>query len=132
MFPFLRYASQYVLYHAEKEATMIPQHRFLVEFSHAAWVQASDFLAQEPDCCFDPRTSLLHILAENNFAKLIRTIYHGGPVLGERGGPYQYPLYAAVNVRHRGAIRALLHLSDDASFPVPTSYTGDSPLFGLT
>lgn len=117
-FPFLEYASQHVLYHADEAATAFPQDTFLADFVLEDWVKTTNLFARYDTHRHSPNASLLYVLSANNFARLIRTVCDARPVMGPHGERYHYPLFAALANGHREAVRALLHFSEDAEIPI--------------
>lgn len=103
-YPFLGYANRHLLYHADEAATTISQDEFVDSFPCSTWFKFSNLL--EP--CEHRHTSLLYFCAENNFSKLISSIWRHGVITGSCEGLYRYPLFAALFNGHRDAVRALL------------------------
>ncbi|KAJ9603762.1 hypothetical protein H2200_011948 [Cladophialophora chaetospira] len=119
-FPFLEYASHSVLYHANEAASVILQDDFLSDFPLNTWIQVTNLLERYDNHRHTSTASLLYVLAENNFARLIRTTCQSGPTVGARGERYNYPLFVALVNGHQAAVRALLFLQEDALVPIPT------------
>ena len=113
-FPFLEYASQHVLYHADAAAEGIPQDDFIASFARSAWIHVANLFEQYDVRRHTLDASLLYLCAENNYARLIRTLCHHGSMTGIRGERYQYPLFAALANGHREAVRALLHREENS------------------
>ena len=72
-FPFLEYAVQNVLYHANiAEGEAISQKDFLEEFALSNWIMLDNLFEKFRIRHHTSRASLLYILAEKNFSNLIR------------------------------------------------------------
>ncbi|MCJ1242239.1 hypothetical protein MMC14_010246 [Varicellaria rhodocarpa] len=113
-FPFLEYASQHVLYHADAAAKGILQDDFIASFDLNAWIHVANLFERYDIRRHTPDASLLYLFAENNYARLIRAICYHGSMMGIRGERYQYPLFAALANGHRDAIRALLQEEENS------------------
>ncbi|KAJ5160851.1 Pfs NACHT and Ankyrin domain protein [Penicillium canariense] len=107
-FPFLKYASRHVLYHADAAANAFPQDEFLEDFDLEAWINLDNLFQIYNSRRHTPTASLLYILAENNLAKLIRTALHRDSRINIQGERHRYPLFAALANGHRDAVKALL------------------------
>ncbi|PCD21153.1 hypothetical protein AU210_016579 [Fusarium oxysporum f. sp. radicis-cucumerinum] len=108
-YPFLEYASQHVLYHADVAADAIPQDEFLSRFPIPNWISIINLFERYQARRYSPKANLLYILAEKDFSNLIRTRLHGDPrtdILGER---YRYPLFTALAHGNKGSVAALLN-----------------------
>ncbi|KAJ6440942.1 Delta(8)-fatty-acid desaturase [Purpureocillium lavendulum] len=106
--PFLEYAAQHVLYHANGAATRISQDRFLAQFPLSGWLNLVNMFERYKIRRYTSHASFLYILAEKGFSRLIRTRLDRDldiNILGER---HRYPLFAALVNGHRDAVRALL------------------------
>jgi len=113
-FPFLEYASQHVLYHADAAAGGILQNDFIAGFAFNAWIYVANLFERYDIRRHTPDASLLYLFAENGYARLIRTICCHGSMTGIRGERYQYPLFAALANGHRDAVRALLQQDENS------------------
>ena len=72
-FPFLKYAVQNVLYHADiAQGEAISQKDFLEEFALSNWIMLDNLFEKFQIRHHTSRASLLYILAEKNFSNLIR------------------------------------------------------------
>ncbi|KAM5378147.1 hypothetical protein ACJZ2D_004605 [Fusarium nematophilum] len=103
-FPFLEYATHHVLYHADAAAGDLPQDEFLKSFLLKPWINLSNLFGKFESRRHTSAVSLLYILAENNFARLIRPALDLDPRISIKGGRYQYPLFAALVNGHREAL----------------------------
>jgi hypothetical protein len=119
-YPFLEYVTRHVLYHTDAAANGSSQHKFLEDFPLEAWINLNNVFGQFEIRRYMRTASLLYILADNNFARLIRTAPHIDPRVDIQGERYQYPFFAALANGHRDVVKALLqeessHLQDDIS-----------------
>ncbi|KAJ4168127.1 hypothetical protein NW754_011941 [Fusarium falciforme] len=89
-YPFLEYASQYVLYHSDAAAQAIPQAEFLSQTSTADWASTLNF--------FEKYKIRQYSSKANN------------PSIDIRGERYESPLFAALANGHKDAVAALLNL----------------------
>ncbi|KAM3445959.1 hypothetical protein NHJ13734_000136 [Beauveria thailandica] len=107
-FPFLEYATRHLFHHADIATSSIPQHDFLSFCSLEAWILLDNLFEKFKIRRHTPTTSLLHILAERNLAKLIKEALHLDPEIDVKGGRYHYPLFAALANSNHDAVKALL------------------------
>lgn len=107
--PFLEYASQNILYHANIAATAIPQNEFLSQFPVQKWISINDLYDRYQR--YQHSASLFYILAEIGFAELIRARVKDDTHVHVLGGIYRYPLFVASANGNIDAIAALLNLS---------------------
>ncbi|KAK3613548.1 hypothetical protein LTR22_028112, partial [Elasticomyces elasticus] len=112
-FPFLDYASRYIFCHADEAARTISQHEFLRKLALPPLLKITNLFEQYNNRRHTADASLLYILAENNFARLIKTLHFNGMALSIRGERYRFPLFAALTNGHRDAVRALLQQDED-------------------
>ncbi|PNP40031.1 hypothetical protein TGAMA5MH_07953 [Trichoderma gamsii] len=109
-YPFLEYATQNVLYHANAAADAVPQDEFLSRFPVPNWISIINLFEKFKVREYSPDASLFYVLAEKGFSELIRTRLKEDPrahVFGER---YRYPLFAALANGNKDAVAALLNL----------------------
>ncbi|CRG88629.1 Ankyrin repeat domain-containing protein 50 [Talaromyces islandicus] len=110
-YPFLKYSSQSILYHANSAAKMISQDGFLSDFSILNWIKTNNLFEKHKIREYTLAANLFYILADKGFPKLIRTRLEKDPnvhVLGER---YCYPIFAALTNGNKGSVAALLNLA---------------------
>ncbi|KAH7129542.1 hypothetical protein B0J13DRAFT_627373 [Dactylonectria estremocensis] len=105
--PFIRYATQNLLYHADLAAHDVPQGAFLKQFDLKAWTKLDNLFKRTYDLN-SPTATLVYVLAENNLPNLIEAARHLGERFHARGEYYKYPLFAALCKWNQGAVRALL------------------------
>lgn len=109
-YPFLEYANQHILYHANAATKQIPQDDFLDSFDISNWINTSNLFEKRQIRQYTPNASQLYIFAENGLSELIRIKLKKNPhihILGER---YQFPLFAALANGKKDCFAALLCL----------------------
>ncbi|RYP68052.1 hypothetical protein DL771_006893 [Monosporascus sp. 5C6A] len=109
-YPFLEYASRHVLSHADAAAVAFPQGEFLSGFPVSDWININNMFEKFKVRKYSLGASLLYILAEKGFPRLIRTKLEEDPRIHIRGERYQYPLLAALANGHHDAVVTLLDL----------------------
>ncbi|KAK5998770.1 Ankyrin repeat domain-containing protein 50 [Cladobotryum mycophilum] len=114
-YPFLEYAAQSVLHHANCAASQVPQSEFLTAFDRKAWIHLDSLFAQFDTRRHTPEATFVYVFAENGFAELIRNLPRDAPRLNVRGERYKYPIYAALTNGHRAAVKALLQQENGIS-----------------
>ncbi|KAL3481918.1 hypothetical protein BJX99DRAFT_243296 [Aspergillus californicus] len=107
-YPFLEYATQHVLDHANAAAKSVPQDKFLSEFPVSQWINASNIFEKFKVRRYSPDTSLFYLLAEKGLSELISTRLRDDQHIHVFGGRYKYPLFAALANCNRDAAAALL------------------------
>ncbi|KAM7221382.1 hypothetical protein V8F06_003157 [Rhypophila decipiens] len=108
-FPFLEYAVNSVLYHADlAEAGGISQSRFLQDFELTSWVMLNNLFEQHQIRRHPKTVSLLYILAQLNCASLIGAYTMKQSCLKVEGSRYSLPLFAAFATQSKEAVSALL------------------------
>ncbi|RYC54411.1 hypothetical protein CHU98_g11798 [Xylaria longipes] len=112
-FPFLEYATHQVLYHADTAASELPQHDFLRTFDLGAWLNLDNLFEKFEIRRHTPFVSLPYILAENNLARLINSMFHYDSKVHIHGERHGYPLFAALANGHREAVIALLQVEHE-------------------
>ncbi|KAI0455725.1 ankyrin repeat-containing domain protein [Xylaria acuta] len=137
-YPFLEYATEYVLYHANIAAVSISQKDFLKIFDLRPWIKAHNFFIRHESDSFTPSANIFYILADQGFAWLIDSataLY--GPRVHVHGELWQYPLFAALDRDHKEAADAILRAANSRadsgdSLPRIRLYTGTFDLQGYT
>ncbi|KAK9847924.1 hypothetical protein MYU51_017389 [Penicillium brevicompactum] len=105
-YPFLKYASDNTLHHANAAAKAVPQEAFLTSFPISNWINTNNFFEKFNNRKYTMSASLFYILADKGCPELIRARLNADSeihVLGER---YKYPLFAALANGHRDAVAA--------------------------
>ncbi|KAJ5769237.1 hypothetical protein N7520_003796 [Penicillium odoratum] len=110
-YPFLEYASQDVLHHANAAAKVVPQDEFLSSFPVYRWIEINNLFEKFNNRKFTPSASLFYILADKGFSELIRTRLKRDLLIHVYGERYKYPLFAALANGNKDAVAALLNLS---------------------
>ncbi|KAF1967249.1 HET-domain-containing protein, partial [Bimuria novae-zelandiae CBS 107.79] len=122
MFPFLEYAVQNVLHHADlAEESGIAQGNFILSFPLTCWIKLTNLFEKHQIRRYTEEISLLYVFGEHNMSSLIRAYPSAVScfeVGQERYGP---PLFAALATRSKEALQAFVDvLSTD-------QLTGSSP-----
>ncbi|KAF5227466.1 hypothetical protein FAUST_11758 [Fusarium austroamericanum] len=109
-FPFLEYANQFVLRHADAAAHKITQQQFISEFPVISWVQIFNIFEKHKVRKYDQEADILYILADRGLPNLIRIRLETTPGVDGGGGRYRYPLLAAMAKGNKESVTALLGL----------------------
>ncbi|CCT72581.1 related to ankyrin 3 [Fusarium fujikuroi IMI 58289] len=108
-FPFLRYAVQNVLYHANAaEEGDISQTEFLKTFQLAEWIQHNNVFQDKDVRRHTAGASLLYLLAEHGFGKLIESHRASQSCFDIEGERYGAPVLAAMATGSRPTVWRLL------------------------
>jgi predicted Fe-Mo cluster-binding NifX family protein len=110
-FPFLEYASQFVLGHADAAAHRITQQQFISEFPVSSWVSIFNIFEKHKVRRYNQEADILYILADRGHPELIRMRLKVNPATDGGGGRYRHPLLAAMAKGHKDSVTALLGLS---------------------
>ncbi|KAJ5281262.1 hypothetical protein N7478_006634 [Penicillium angulare] len=110
-YPFLEYASQYVLHHSNAAAIVIPQNAFLLNFQLRNWIKMNNLFEKFQSREYGILASMIYILADRGLSALIRTKMQVNSRVHFPGGRYGYPIFAALAGGHKDAVAALLGLS---------------------
>ncbi|KAF5863325.1 hypothetical protein ETB97_010325 [Aspergillus alliaceus] len=108
-YPFLEYASQHVLYHANAAAEAVPQDEFLSHFPVSDWISVNNIFEKFKVREYSQDASLFYILADKGFPELIRTRLKEDPHIHVPGERYGYPLFAALANGNKDVVAALLN-----------------------
>ncbi|KAH6867707.1 hypothetical protein B0T10DRAFT_325318 [Thelonectria olida] len=112
-YPFLEYASQFILYHANAAADVVSQQQFLDQFSVPDWTRIFNFFEKHEIRRYGQKADILYILADRELPSLIRTRLKENPSINVRGERYGYPLLAAMAKGNKHSVTALLGLSSN-------------------
>ncbi|KAM0405980.1 hypothetical protein ACHAPZ_002731 [Fusarium culmorum] len=115
-YPFLEYASQLVLHHADRASDVVCQEAFLDHFPTSMWITVTSIFEKFKIREYTQGATLIYILAERGHPGLIRVFLKANPdnldinrrVHKER---YRYPLIAAMAKGDKNSVIALLGLS---------------------
>ncbi|KAH7079189.1 hypothetical protein BKA63DRAFT_551591 [Paraphoma chrysanthemicola] len=108
-FPFLEYAVQNVLYHADvAERSGIVQVDFLDSFPLTQWVKLDNLFEKHEKRRHTERVSFQYVLAELNIANLFRARSPGPLCLKEEEERYGCALFAAAATGSKEAVRACI------------------------
>ncbi|GKU15980.1 unnamed protein product, partial [Fusarium langsethiae] len=110
-FPFLEYASQFVLGHADAAAHRITQQQFISEFPVSSWVPIFNIFERHKVRRYNQDADMLYILADRGLPNLIWTRLEITPGVEGGGGRYRHPLLAAMAKGNKDSVAALLGLS---------------------
>lgn len=109
--PFMKYACQSLLYHADlAQQHGVDQRGFLDSFPLQQWIRTDNLLAQHEVRRHTSRASLLYILAEQNTAHLIKVHPSAADCLREEEGLERYgtPFFAAAATWNEAAQQAFI------------------------
>ncbi|KAH8712240.1 hypothetical protein GQ44DRAFT_598742, partial [Phaeosphaeriaceae sp. PMI808] len=124
MFPFLEYAVQHVLHHANlAEWSNVAQGGFILGFPRPAWIKLANLFERRQVRRYTEKMSLLYVLGERNLSSLIRA--HPSAISCLEVGEERYgpPLFAALATGSKEALQAFVDaLSKDQ---LPGSYLHD-------
>ncbi|KAF5258984.1 hypothetical protein FOXYS1_10420, partial [Fusarium oxysporum] len=109
--PFLEYASEFVLGHANAAAHKIAQQQFISEFPVSSWVSIFNIFEKHKVRRYSQEADILYILADRGLPDLIRTRLKMNPGIEGEGGRYRHPLLAAMAKGNKDSVAALLGLS---------------------
>ncbi|CAI7636057.1 unnamed protein product [Penicillium pancosmium] len=109
-YPFLEYANQNTLYHANAAAKVVPQDDFLSSLHITNWVKVNNLFEKSQIRSYSPNANLLYILADKGYPELIRTRLQIFPEIHIFGERYKYPLFAALARSDKASVAALLSL----------------------
>ncbi|RYP69743.1 hypothetical protein DL769_005194 [Monosporascus sp. CRB-8-3] len=110
-FPFLRYANQAILYHADQARSHgISQRDFLAVFPRSEWVKHHNIFQEHNVRRYTSEVSLLYILAEAGLSALIRAHVNCQSYFEVENERYGLPILAASATKSNAAIQAMLEL----------------------
>ena len=109
-FPFLKYAGQYILYHANIAAKLFPQGDFLSGFQLSNWIKIRNAFEKFKVRRYTQAASLIYILADNGHSELVRLRLKEDPQNRASDERYRYPLFAALANGNKDTVAALLML----------------------
>ncbi|KAF9873253.1 hypothetical protein CkaCkLH20_09416 [Colletotrichum karsti] len=116
MLPFIRYATQQVLYHSDQaEESGVSQVDFLQTFDLAGWTALNNLLEKHKVRRHNPNVSLLYILAEQNRANLIKVERSKLACFEIEAQRYGAPIFAALATGSFEAVHALLAALKEAN-----------------
>ncbi|KAL4876449.1 hypothetical protein BJY04DRAFT_210610 [Aspergillus karnatakaensis] len=121
-FPFWKYAVTQVLYHANAAQRLgAPQTSLMARFKTKKWIMHYNTLQRHDAHLIRSDTHLLYLLAAQGADALIRIHPERSDHLSLRGGPFRYPLLAALYSGNSDAARALLGIdtSQNANSDAP-------------
>ncbi|KAF4502493.1 hypothetical protein FAGAP_1271 [Fusarium agapanthi] len=112
-YPFLEYASQFVLHHSDFAANTVDQQPFLGGFRLFVWNRVVNTFEKFEVRKYSPTAGLLYILADRGHSSLIQAILKCDTVIDipSEKDRYVYPLIAAMAKGDKASVLALLRLS---------------------
>ncbi|KAK3343473.1 hypothetical protein B0T25DRAFT_485826, partial [Lasiosphaeria hispida] len=118
-FPFLAYAAQNVLSHAEAaESSGVSQRDFIRSFPITHLVQPHNLFEKFKARQHTPNVSLLYLLAEYNLSALIRALSSGQSCFEQEGERYGPPIFAGMAMQSFEAVRAMLEVQAATQPPI--------------
>ena len=113
-FPFLKYAVNLVLYHADAaQSRGVAQNDFLEKFPLVNWIKLYNLLEKKEVRRYTPKASLLYLLAEHNMVNLIRIHPSRLSYCEVEDERYGLPLFAALAVGSKDAVQTFMELEMD-------------------
>jgi ankyrin repeat protein len=110
-FPFLEYANQGILYHANQAQNHDASQRdFLAMFPRSKWVKHHNIFQKHRVRRYTPEVSLLYILAETGMTALIRAHENRQSCFEVENERYGLPILAASATKSSAAIQTMLQL----------------------
>ncbi|CEI62578.1 hypothetical protein FVEN_g5114 [Fusarium venenatum] len=114
-YPFLEYASQFVLHHADHASNAVCQEAFLNHFPTSIWITIVNTFEKYKIRRYTGDATLIYILADRDHSGLIRTLVKADPENHDINRPaekerYRYPLIAAMAKGHKNSVVELLGL----------------------
>ncbi|KAF4434154.1 hypothetical protein FACUT_8006 [Fusarium acutatum] len=111
-YPFLQYASQFVLHHSDFAASTADQQTFLENFRTFDWKGVVNAFEKFRIRKYSPTAGLLYLLADRGHSSLIRTCLESDITLNMPSATdrYVYPLIAAMAREDKASVLALLRL----------------------
>lgn len=137
-FPFLQYANQCILYHAEHaEQNGVSQSNICTEFQQAEWVHHHNLLERHEVRRYTESVSLLYILAEADLGALINAQPAGQSCFHIENERYGTAIIAALVTGSATALEALLKRQDPQFYVEnmsrdAASYKNRSSAYGRT
>ncbi|KAJ6787224.1 hypothetical protein PWT90_07859 [Aphanocladium album] len=107
-YPFLDYATRFMLYHANAAASSVSQQQFLDNFPFEDWLLLFHVIEK-----FDSRRPLLgsgflRAFARQNYGALIKETLHLGRETDIKGEEFDSAIFSAIANDHQDAVKALL------------------------
>ncbi|PCD21223.1 hypothetical protein FGRA07_11750 [Fusarium graminearum] len=121
-FPFLEYAGQFVLSHADAAAHKFTQQDFISEFPLSDWIRIFNIFEKHKIRKYSQEADILYILADRGHPNLIRTRLEIAPGVDGGGGRYRHPLLAAMAKGNKDSVTALLGLSSSIHDGINITY----------
>ncbi|KAK9860016.1 hypothetical protein MYU51_010205 [Penicillium brevicompactum] len=110
-YPFLWYANQHILFHANAAAKVVPQDAFLSSFAVLSWIDRNNVFPQLNTGQYSRNANFSYILADRGCPELIRARPKEHPHTQVRGERYDYSIFAAIARGSNDTVGAILDLS---------------------
>ncbi|KAK5730383.1 hypothetical protein LTR15_000320 [Elasticomyces elasticus] len=121
-YPFLEYAGQHLLDHADEAAVLISQHAFLKRMALGPLIELRNVFQRYENRRYTTKASFPYLLAEGGHARLVRTAQKKGASFNIRGERYQFPFFAAIACGHRHVVGILLESEEFPTIPDLTQH----------
>ncbi|KAE8398016.1 hypothetical protein BDV37DRAFT_288928 [Aspergillus pseudonomiae] len=108
--PFLEYAGQHALYHANIAAKRFPQREFLLSLRFSNWIKIHNAFEKFKVRRYTEGVSLMYVLADNGHSELVRIWPKEERQEYTPRERYKYPLFAALANGNKETIAAILDL----------------------
>jgi ankyrin repeat protein len=109
-YPFLKYAIQNILYHANSAAEVVVQNGFLSNFPITSWMNMNNYFEIHRVRRYNSAANMLYILSDKGYSHLVRTRLQEDPSRDQEVEErYHFPLFAALANGHTDTVAALLN-----------------------
>ncbi|KXG51518.1 uncharacterized protein PGRI_089110 [Penicillium griseofulvum] len=129
-YPFLEYASENILYHANAAAKAVPQEAFLTSFPVSNWIKTNNLFEKFNYRKYTMNASLFYILADKGCPELIRARLKEDSQIHVFGERHNYPFFAALANGHKDAVAALLNSSNGVDITEGLNHWKDLKEYG--
>jgi ankyrin repeat protein len=130
-YPFLKYATHHILYHADIAAKQVAQDKFLSHFPTYDWIRLNNSFERLEIHEYSPTTRLISVLADKGFSELLRIRIladNGADVNASSNYGYTPLLFASAN-GHEAVARLLIENGADVN---TRDITRCTPLFNAS
>lgn len=110
-FPFLEYATEGVLYHADQAEGMgVSQGEFVASFPHSVWVKCYNISQVHESLRYTPNVSMLYILAQAGAISLIQALPHIQSCFETENEHFGLPIVAAAASKEYDCVQGMLQI----------------------
>lgn len=110
-FPFLEYATQGVIFHADQaEVNGVSQGEFVKSFPHSAWVKCYNIFQEHKRRRYTANVSMLYILAQAGATALIQGLPHVQSCFEAEEEHYGLPIVAAAASKNYDCVQEMLRI----------------------